>query len=70
MNLNIKKGNTAHILKKRLHKVQHVYTCDEAIFVLLQQVKSLNGLTELICWACRLVCNVSYIAQICPLCTA
>lgn len=33
-------------------------------FVSLQQVKSLNGLTELVCWACRLVCNVSDIFQV------
>lgn len=37
--------------------------CYEAIIVSLQQVKSLNGLTELICWACRLVCNVSNTSQ-------
>lgn len=41
-----------------------MFTFPEAGLVLFMtfhfwQVKSLNGLTELICWACRLVCNIA-----------
>lgn len=41
-----------------------MFTFPEAGLVLFMtfhfwQVKSLNGLTELICWACRLICNIA-----------
>jgi hypothetical protein len=63
MNLNIKNGNIVYILNKEFFFLQifGTYINMKSLFVLFQQVKSLNGMTELICWSCRLICNVSYI---------